>query len=88
MIGQVIKRYQRRRVVGVERRLVQGSWSLLERLLDHTQGGGGVLNTAYIERLNATFRARLAVLVRRSRGLARQHRRVHAGMYLVGTVYV
>lgn len=87
VIGQVVKRYERRRVVGIERRLVQGSWSLLERLVDRTQGGGGVLNTAYIERLNATFRARLAVLVRRSRGLARRHRRLHAGMYLVGTVY-
>ncbi len=88
VIGQVVKRYERRRVVvGIERRLVRGSWSLLERLLDRTQGGGGVLNTAYIERLNATFRARLAVLVRRSRGLARHHRRLHAGMYLVGTVY-
>lgn len=86
VIGQVVKRYQRRRVVGVERRLARGSWSLLESLRDRTQGGG-VLNTAYIERLNATFRARLAVLVRRSRGLARQHRRLHAGMYLVGTVY-
>ena len=64
VIGQVVKRYQRRRVVGVERRLARGSWSLLGRLLDRTQGGG-VLNTAYIERLNATFRARLAVLVRR-----------------------
>lgn len=90
VIGQVVKRYERRRVVGIERRLVQGSWSLLERLVDRTQGGGGgggVLNTAYIERLNATFRARLAVLVRRSRGLARRHRGLHAGMYLVGTVY-
>jgi hypothetical protein len=87
VIGQVIKRYERRHVVDVERRLKQGSWSQLTRLLDRTQGGGGVLNTAYIERLNATFRARLAVLVRRSRGLARRHRRLHAGMYLVGTVY-
>jgi len=87
VIGQVVKRYERRRVVGIERRLVQGSRSLLERLVDRTQGGGGVPNTAYIERLNATFRARPAVLVRRSRGLARQHRRLHAGMYLVGTVY-
>ena len=85
-IGQVIKRYERRRVVGVERRVKRGSWSLLESLLDRTQGGG-VLNTAYIERLNATFRARLAALVRRGRGLARRHRRLHAGMYLVGTVY-
>jgi transposase-like protein len=88
VIGQVIKRYERRRVVGVERRLKRGSWSLLESLLDRIQQqGGGVLNTSYIERLNATFRARLAVLVRRTRGLARQHRRLHAGMYLVGTVY-
>lgn len=86
VIGQVIKRYERRRVVGVERRLKRGSCSQLTSLLDRTQGGG-VLNTAYIERLNATFRARLAALVRRTRGLARQHRGLHAGMYLVGTVY-
>ena len=46
-----------------------------------------MLNTVYIERLNATFRARLAVLVRRTRGAARCHARLHAGMYLVGTVY-
>lgn len=87
VIGQVIKRYERRRVVDVERRLKEGSFSQLRSLLDRTQGAGGVLNTAYIERLNATFRARLAVLVRRSRGLARRHRRLHAGMYLVGTLY-
>lgn len=87
VIGQVLKRYERRRVVGVERRVKRGSWSRLTSLLDRTRGGGGVLNTAYIERLNATFRARLAALVRRTRGLARRHRRLHAGMYLVGTVY-
>jgi hypothetical protein len=45
------------------------------------------LNTAYIERLNATFRARLAVLVRRTRRAARREVRLHAGMYLIGTVY-
>lgn len=88
VIGQVVKRYQRRRVVDIERRLARGSWSLARRLLDRTQEKAeGVLNTAYIERLNATFRARLAVLVRRSRGAARRHARLHAGMYLVGTVY-
>jgi hypothetical protein len=31
-----------------------------------------VINTAYIERLNATFRSRIAALVRRGRALARQ----------------
>jgi len=63
VIGQVVKRYQRRRVVAVTRRLVQGTMKALRRLLTWTQGGG-VLNTAYSERLNATFRARLAALVR------------------------
>jgi transposase-like protein len=87
VIWQVVKRYQRRRVIGVERRLAKGSCSLLECLLERTQGGG-VLNTAYIEqRLNATFRARLGALVRRTRGLAHRHRQLHTEMYLVGTVY-
>jgi hypothetical protein len=41
VIGQLIKRYERRRVVGVERRLKRGSWSLLGNLLDGTQEEGG-----------------------------------------------
>jgi transposase-like protein len=86
VVGQVVKQYARRRVVGVARRLASGPHPLLTRLLVRTQGQG-VLNTAYIERLNATFRARLAVLTRRTRGLARRQAWLHAGMYLVGTVY-
>ena len=86
VIGQVVKHYCRRRVTGVTRRLVSGTQALLTTLLQQTQGQG-VLNTAYIERLNATFRARLAVLTRRTRGLARRQAWLHAGMYLVGTVY-
>ena len=86
VIGQVVKRYRQRRVVGVVRRLAHGRWWLTQRLIRQTQGTG-VLNTAYIERLNATFRARLAVLVRRTRGTARRQARLQAGMYLVGTVY-
>jgi hypothetical protein len=49
--------------------------------------GDGVINTAYIERLNATFRERLAPLARRCRALARQTLTLHEGMFLVGTVY-
>jgi hypothetical protein len=49
--------------------------------------GGGLINTAYIERLKATFRQRLAYLVRRGRALARQVETLEAGMYLVGCVY-
>lgn len=86
VLGQVVKYQCQRRLVAILRRLRQGTWAGAQALLAQTQGGG-VLNTAYIERLNATFRARLAVLVRRTRGSARRHSRLHAGMYLVGTVY-
>jgi transposase-like protein len=85
-IAQVVKQYARRRVVSVQQRLVQGRRAAMERLLARTQGGGKI-NTAYIERLNATFRARLSRLVRRGRGLARQIPTMEHAMYLVGTVY-
>jgi hypothetical protein len=48
--------------------------------------GAGV-NTAFIERLNATFRQRIAPLARRSRNLAQQADTLVAGMYLVGCFY-
>jgi hypothetical protein len=49
--------------------------------------GAGVINTAYIERLNATFRERLVSLTRRGRALARHTLTLQYGMYLIGTVY-
>jgi IS1 family transposase len=48
---------------------------------------GQVVSTAYIERLNATFRQRLAGLCRRTRCLVRSEQTLSCGMYLVGTVY-
>jgi len=85
-IAQVVKQYARKRVVGVKRRVVQGSTAQIEALLQQTQSGG-LINTAYIERLNATFRSRIAALVRRSRALARQTESLHNAMYLMGAVY-
>lgn len=85
-IAQVVKHYARKRVVGVKRRIVQGTQAQIDRLLTETQSGG-VINTAYIERLNATFRSRLSALARRGRALARQKTSLRAAMYLVGTVY-
>src|SRR5918912_1253983 len=70
LIAQVVKRYERRRMVETERRIVDGTPARLETLRRRSQGGG-VSNTAYIERLNATFRERLAPLARRCRALAR-----------------
>jgi hypothetical protein len=85
-IAQVVKRYERRRVVDTERRLVDGTPARVETLRRRSHGDG-VINTAYIERLNATFRERLTPLARRSRALARRTLTLQHGMYLIGTVY-
>lgn len=85
-IAQMVKQYAQGHVVGVIRRIAQGSAEQVAGLLKQSQGGGGI-NTAYVERLNATFRARWANLVRRSRALARQPLTLHHGLYLIGTVY-
>jgi transposase-like protein/IS1 family transposase len=84
-IAQVVKRYEQRHVVAVERRIVEGTPARVETLRRRAQGDG-VINTAYIERLNATFRERLAALTRRGRALARRTVTWHHGMYLIGTV--
>jgi transposase-like protein len=86
LIAQFVKHYARRRVVAVTRRVVQGTQAQVKGLLQKTQGGG-VINTSYIERLNGTFRSRIAALARRGRALARQMPTLHDAMYLVGTVY-
>ena len=85
-IAQVVKRYERRRVVATERRIIDGTPARVETLRRRSQGDG-VINTAYIERLNATFRECRAPLARRCRVLARHILTLHEGMFLVGTVY-
>ncbi len=88
MIAQAIKRYAQRRVVGVARRVVAGTADAVQARLAATQGAvEAVINTAYVERLNATFRAHLAPLVRRTRAAVRQPATLEAGMWLVGTCY-
>lgn len=73
-------------VLQVERRIVQGAQDGVTRLIQMTQGKG-VINTAFIERLNATFRQRISALTRRTRNLAQQAETLVAGMYLVGCFY-
>jgi transposase-like protein len=85
-IAQVVKQYAGHAVTGIERRIVQGTAAQVQTLIQLTQGGGGI-NTAYIERLNATFRSRLVNLVRRGRALARQEATLHQAAYLMGTIY-
>jgi transposase-like protein len=82
VIGQVVKQRVEGHVVGVTRRLAHGTARWAARLL-----GGGTIQTAYIERLNGTFRARLASLARRTRGGGRTVARLERGMWLIGTLY-
>ena len=86
LIGTVIKRTQKKRVVEIVRRMVRGLEEEALRLLIQT-GGGTVLNTALIERINGTFRERLASLTRRCRHAAHSIEMLTAGMWLVGCTY-
>jgi hypothetical protein len=86
LLAQVVKRYERRRVSETARRMSEGTPARVETLRRRAPGEG-VINTADIERLNATFRARLAALTRRGRALARRTLTLQHGMYLIGTVY-
>ncbi len=84
-IVQVVKR----RGAGslqIERRIVQGTQAAVTHLLRRSQGDG-VINTAYIERLNATFRQRLSCLTRRSRAAAQHAQTLHSAMFVLGCVY-
>lgn len=84
-IAQVVKRSAQRRVVDVARRLVDGTPARVETRRRRSQGDG-VINTASIERLHATFRERVASLTRRGRARARRTLTLQHGMSLIGTV--
>jgi transposase-like protein/uncharacterized membrane protein (UPF0136 family) len=86
LLGQVVKHYAKRRVVSVTHRVVVGTVAAVATTLS-TTSGNTVINTAYIERLNATFRSRLAPLVRRGRAVARTEAMLTAGIHLVGGAY-
>ena len=86
VIAQVVKQYERGHVIGIVQRVVEGTLAQVTALLQQSHGGQ-VINTAYIERLNATFRQRLAGLIRRGRGLTKQMGTLQRGVYLVGSCY-
>jgi len=69
LYGQVIKRYQRRRVVSVEYVM---QWGVLTDLKGRLKALGlsGRLNTAFVERVNLTIRQSVSLLIRRTWGTA------------------
>jgi len=86
LLAQVVKSHKGRRLVDVTRRVVFGTAEAVAGAIARTKGGTQI-NTSYIERLNATFRAALAPLTRRGRRLAHGAALLTSGMWLVGTAY-
>jgi transposase-like protein len=88
LIGRAIKQYAKRRVVAVTRQVVQGTAVQVQAALVATQGKAeAVINTAYAERLNATFRAALAPLARRTRRAVHDLATLEAALWLAGACY-
>jgi hypothetical protein len=86
VIGQVIKTQKKHRLVSVKHTLLRGDEQGLVHSLDLSRGGTQI-NTAYIERLNATVRERLAALTRKCRHASRRLEAFQWGMYLIGCTY-
>jgi transposase-like protein len=85
-IGTVIKYTVKRRVTQVVRRMSHGQWRKAKRLIKASKGGKK-LNTSFIERLNGTFRERLASFTRKCRHAASKIETVQTGIYLIGCTY-
>lgn len=84
-LAQVVK-HKAKGAFHITRHVLRGSCTMLARLRTATQLDG-TINTAFIERLNGTFRAYLAPFVRRTHGLARTQQTVTDAVFLLGTVY-
>lgn len=85
-IATVIKHTKKKRVVEITRKVGRGTYEKAKELLLLSKGGTE-FNTAFIERLNGTFRERLASLTRKCRHAAARMETLEAGMYLIGCTY-
>jgi IS1 family transposase len=62
LYAQIVKSYRRRRIVGVQHRVVFGTRLAIEQVLSAC---GWSMNTAFVERLNLDLRQRVAAIGRR-----------------------
>src|SRR5215210_4744184 len=86
-IVQVVKQRVGRRLVSITRRLAHGSMAQAEAIMQATQVELGRINTAYIERLNATLRTWMPALVRRTRTPSGRREQLEAALFWTGCVY-
>jgi transposase-like protein/IS1 family transposase len=90
VFGRVIKIKQKvaGRLDAIKRIVARGTEQTAQELINQSQRStDGVLNTAFIERFNATVRSRLACCARRTRCLLHEATTLTPAIYLVGTVY-
>ena len=83
-IVQVVKRTYGERI---ERRLAFGDLFEALHLIEATQGKRGTVNTAFVERLNATLRTWLPALTRRSRHAGSDAQRLQRRFFLTAAAY-
>ena len=86
-IVQVVKQRVGRRLTSITRRVAYGSLEAAEAIMRATQVELGRINTAYIERLNATLRTWMPALVRRTRTPSGARERLEAALFWTGCVY-
>jgi transposase-like protein len=86
-IVQVVKERVGKRLVGITRRVAYGCLERAEEVMQASQVLMGAINTAYIERLNATLRTWLPALVRRTRTPSGSRDRLEAALFWTGCVY-
>jgi transposase-like protein len=86
-IVQVVKHRAGKRLATITRRLAYGSLRSAEAIMQATQVELGRINTAYIERLNATLRTWIPALVRRTRTPSGACDRLEAALFWTGCVY-
>jgi transposase-like protein len=86
-VVQVVKQRVGRRLVRITRRLAYGSLTRAEVIMQATQLALGRINTAYIERLNATLRTWMPALVRRTRTPSGRREHLEAALFWTGCVY-
>jgi hypothetical protein len=85
-IATIIKHTKKKRVVEITRKVTRGTCEKAKELLYLTKGCKE-FNTSFIERLNGTFRERLASLTRKCRHAAVRVATLEDGMYLIGCTY-
>jgi hypothetical protein len=83
----VVKNRSGKKLKEISRRVIHGCEQAVHEIITQTQGCVGKINTAFIERLNATFRSRMPSFVRRTRSLARTTERIEHEVFWPGVVY-